>query len=181
MNYQDMTKDQLIEYIYKKEGKLVFKSEKIKLMLISINDAYIYPNGRKVKTKKSREFDYNASLLIPKLDKVLEKTKSYKIYVEMYVNLQNSDVDNRFKLLLDIIEDKCFGNGFTDKQFVRVEGEKIKVKKEDEGFIFYIYEYEYDKNRSLEFQFPTVEEFNKIKKENKKQNRLKNISENKKG
>jgi hypothetical protein len=158
MNYQDMTKEELIEYIYKKEGKLIYQSEKINYKLVSINNAYIFVNGRKIKNKESRDFDINTNYLIEDLSKILENNKTYRIYVEMYVNLQNSDVDNRFKLLLDMIEEKTKGNGFTDKQFVRVEGEKFKVKREEQGFKFYIYEYNYDKDKSLKFNFPSQTE-----------------------
>ena len=175
MNYQDMTKEQLIEYIYKKEGKLIHESKKIELKLISINDAYFYINGRKIKKKKSREFEQNILMLMDKIK--LENNKTYRLYVEIYLYNQAGDVDNRLKLLIDMIELKVnnnvekLQNGFNDKQFIRIESEKIKVEKKDQGIKFYIYEYDYDTNRSLEFKFPTVEEFERLKKEEKLKNK----------
>ena len=167
---ENLTKEQLLKLLEKKEGKLVYTSTFINTPLVSINSAYHFTKAGsriiKVKNKKSKDFQ---KLTYDKIQDInLDNNKTYKIYVEMHVNYQTSDVDNRFKLLLDIIENAANNapwdyneatpyvpNGFNDKQFLRVEGEKIKVKKQDQGFQFFIYEIKQDE-KSLDFKFPAI-------------------------
>jgi len=168
---EDLTKEQLLKLLENKNGKLVYVSQFINTPLVSINSAYHFTKTGsriiKVKNKKSKEFQKLTYDYIKNI--VLDNNKHYKIFVEMHVNYQSSDVDNRFKLLLDIIENAAnrapwdynestpyVPNGFDDKQFLRVEGEKIKVKKADQGFQFFIYEHKQDE-RSLDFDFTKKE------------------------
>jgi hypothetical protein len=155
--------------------KLIFESEFINKKLVSINNGYYLrairgktpKQDRVMKTKNKEAKEFQRYVYGELCDKIkLDNTSTYKIVIDMHINLQNSDVDNRFKFLLDVIENVVNGapwdyskaapfnkEGFNDKQFIRVEGEKYKVKRDFQGFKFYIYEYEEDKNKSLPFKF----------------------------
>ena len=106
------------------------RTMRIDIKQLSVNEAW---QGRRIKTKKYKEYEKALSLLLP---------KSYKMgkppyHVEYNFGFSNvlSDVDNPVKLLQDILQKKY---GFNDKDIQSFCATKEKVRKGEEYISFEI-------------------------------------------
>ena len=102
---------------------------KIKIKPLSINDAF---QGRRFKTDKYKQYEYDCFYLLPKKIEIPKKKKKELIIIAG-ISSKNADIDNISKCFIDILQKKY---KFNDKEIYKLSLTKIDVKKGEEYIDF---------------------------------------------